>query len=112
MPADDPVFAAFDRLRDIAAGDPQNAAAWAKDAALLARAEPELLEAALPIAHFRGFWVEVIRCCLAIGAGRKPPPPRDWRLPDSKPRRKVTSKVTAKSTAKSPATRQKKAGPG
>jgi|YelNatPaOPRAMG01_1025707.scaffolds.fasta_scaffold70210_3 hypothetical protein len=104
MPADDPVFAAFQRLRDIAAGDPQNAAAWAKDAALLARTEPELLEAALPIGHFRGFWPEVIRCCLAIGAGRKPPPPRDWRLPDSKPRRKVT--------AKSPATQQKKAGPG
>lgn len=96
--ADDPVIAAWRRLRAEPCGNPARAAAWAADAAVVALNEPELLEHALPHCLLPGFWPEVIRCCLAIGAGREPPPP----LPDW-----IPPKVNAMST---PA-RQKKPAP-
>lgn len=85
-------------LRAISLCGPANAATWAAAAAALMNQTDEdfteqdalhLLESVLPPCRLRGFWPEVLRAMLAMGAGRPPPPPVDWSLPTPSPGRRT-----------------------
>lgn len=69
---------AIQQAADVVIGMPQDAARFVRAAAALLDTAPELVEAVLPRCWMTGWQTELLRCALAIGAGKELPP-LDWR---------------------------------